>query len=80
MQFDITYKSELIEIAPISFKQVENYHIFRLQVNAKTINFVLSPKGYVLSGESTPLFFSEYWDVSVNSAKNWYLKDISQIL
>lgn len=78
--FDITYKPELIKVAPISFTQEENHHIFRLQVNAKMTNFVLSPKGYVLSGESYPLFFTEYWDVSVDSAKNWYLKDISQIL
>jgi hypothetical protein len=77
--FDITYNPELLEIAPISFTQDENYYTFRLQMNAKMINFVLSPKGYVLSGESYPLFFTEYWDISVDSAKNWYLTYISQI-
>ena len=77
--FDITYNPELIEIAPISFQEDENHYIFKLQMNAKMTNFVLSPKGYVLSGESYPLFFTEYWDVSVDSAKNCYLKDISQI-
>lgn len=77
--FDIIYHPEVIEIAPISFYQQENNYIFKFQINAKLINFVLSPKGYVLSGESYPLFFTEYWDFIVDSAKNLYLKDISQI-
>ncbi|BAY63353.1 hypothetical protein NIES22_34400 [Calothrix brevissima NIES-22] len=77
--FDIIYHPEVMEIAPLNFYQDENNYIFRFQINAKMTNFVLSPKGYVLSGESYPLFFTEYWDFMLDSAKNFYLKDISQI-
>ncbi|MBD2204088.1 hypothetical protein H6G33_30270 [Calothrix sp. FACHB-1219] len=77
--FDVIYHPEVMEVAPISFYQDENKYILRFQINAKMTNFVLSPKGYVLSGESYPLLFTEYWDFIVDSDKNFYLKDISQI-
>jgi hypothetical protein len=49
-------------------------------VNAKMTNFVISPEGYVLSGEPFSRSFSEYWDISVNSSGKWYLVNIrSQI-
>ncbi|BAZ13417.1 AAA ATPase [Calothrix sp. NIES-4071] len=77
--FDIVYNSELIEAAPISLRQSENKHIFRIQVNAKMTNFVISPTGYVLSGESYPRFFSEYWDIGVDSSGKCYLIKINQM-
>lgn len=76
--FDIIYSPELLDSAPINYTQAQNRHIFRVQVNAKMINFVLSPQGYVLSGESYPRSFSEYWDICVDSEENWYLMAIIQ--
>ncbi|BDA67681.1 hypothetical protein CAL7716_018470 [Calothrix sp. PCC 7716] len=77
--FDVVYNPELIETAPISLKQEENKHIFRVQVNAKMTNFVISPTGYVLSGESYPRFFTEYWDIAVDSSGKCYLIKISHL-
>lgn len=79
--FDQTqHKNELLSSAPISFKNEGEGHIFRVQVNAKMTNFVISTKGYVLSGEPFNRSFSEYWDISVNSSGKWYLVNIrSQI-
>lgn len=77
--FDIVYNPELIETAPISLKQEENKHIFRVQVNAKMTNFVIYRTGYVLSGESYPRFFTEYWDIAVDSSGKCYLIKISHL-
>ncbi|MDZ7954831.1 Hint domain-containing protein [Nostoc sp. DedQUE09] len=77
--FDIIYQPEVIEAAPISYKQEDNQHIFRVQVNGKMTNFVISSEGYVLSGEPFPRLFSEYWDISVNSSGKWYLVNITSL-
>ena len=74
--FDVIYRPELLEVVPISYKQEQAQHIFRLQVNAKMINFELSLEGYVLSGEPSPRSFTEYWDIGVDSAGKWYLINI----
>ncbi|WP_206757595.1 hypothetical protein, partial [Nostoc sp. FACHB-888] len=62
-----------------SYKQEDNQHIFRVQVNGKMTNFAISSEGYVLSGEPFPRLFSEYWDISVNSSGKWYLVNITSL-
>lgn len=77
--FDIIYQPEIIEIAPISYKQEQDKHIFQVQVNAKMTNFEVSPQGYVLSGEPEPRSFTEYWNISIDAENRWYLTGIEQI-
>lgn len=77
--FDLVYNPELIEAVPISLTKSENKHIFRIQVNAKMTNFVISPTGYLLSGESYPRLFTEYWDIGVDSSGKCYLIKINQM-
>ncbi|MGL5927097.1 MAG: hypothetical protein ACRC32_29755, partial [Chroococcidiopsis sp.] len=77
--YDIVYQPELLEIAPISYKQEQDKHIFKVQVNAKMTNFKVSPQGYVLSGEPEPRSFTEYWNISIDSENKCYLTGIEQI-
>ena len=74
--FDVIYQPELLQVVPISYEQEEEMHIFRLQVNAKMINFELSVEGYVLSGEPYPRSFTEYWDIGVDSRGKYYFLNI----
>ncbi|OWY65191.1 hypothetical protein B7486_43325 [cyanobacterium TDX16] len=76
---DIVYQPEIIEVAPISYKQEQGKHIFKVQVNAKMTNFKVSPQGYVLSGEPEPRSFTEYWNISIDSENKCYLTGIEQI-
>ncbi|MBD2249676.1 hypothetical protein [Nostoc sp. FACHB-888] len=79
ISFDIIYQPEIIEAAPISYKQEDNQHIFRVQINGKMTNFAISSEGYVLNGKPFPRLFSEYWDISVNSSGKWYLVNITSL-
>lgn len=75
---DVVYKPELIEAAPISLTEADNQHIFLMQLNAQIINFVISTKGTVLRGHPTPYCFTEYWQISLDTAGKWSLMSISQ--
>jgi hypothetical protein len=77
--FDIVYQPEIIELAPISYKQEQDKHMFKIQINAKITNFVLSPQGYVLSGAPEPRSFTEYWNISIDTENKWYLTGIEQV-
>jgi Pretoxin HINT domain len=76
---DIVYQPELLEIVPLGCKQAEDRYIFRVQINAKMVNFKLSPQGFVLSGKTCSRSFTEYWDIAVDLNKKCYLTNISQI-
>lgn len=77
--YDIVYQPEIIEIASISYKQGQDKHLFRVQVNAKMTNFEVSPQGYILSGEPEPRSFTEYWNISIDAENRWYLTGIEQV-
>ncbi len=77
--FDIVYNPELIEVVPINYKQEQDKHLFEIQVNAKMTNFALSSQGYILSGESFPRSFTEYWEIGLDSQRKWYLLGIAQV-
>ncbi|PSM48379.1 hypothetical protein C7Y66_14675 [Chroococcidiopsis sp. CCALA 051] len=77
--YDIVYQPEIIEVAPLSYKQEEDKHIFKIQINAKMTNFEVSPQGYVLSGEPEPRSFTEYWSISIDVENKWYLIGIEQV-
>ncbi|AFY87827.1 hypothetical protein [Chroococcidiopsis thermalis] len=77
--FDIVYQPEIIELAPISYRQEQDKHMFKIQINAKITNFVLSPQGYVRSGEPEPRSFTEYWNISIDAENKWYLMGIEQV-
>jgi hypothetical protein len=76
---DIVYQPELLEIVPLVCKRAEDRYIFRVQINAKMVNFKLSPQGFVLSGKNDSRSFTEYWDIEVDLNKKCYLTNISQI-
>ncbi|NER78991.1 MAG: hypothetical protein F6K42_05310 [Leptolyngbya sp. SIO1D8] len=77
--FDIVYQPKLDAVVPLSCHQQGENYIFKFQINAELINFSLSPKGYVLSGEAYPRSFTEYWKIRIDSAKRCYLMDIDKL-
>lgn len=77
--YDIVYQPEIIEVAPISYKQEPDKYIFKIQINAKMTNFEVSPQGYVRSGEPEPRSFTEYWNISIDAENKWYLMGIEQV-
>jgi hypothetical protein len=77
--FDIVYQPELIDVIPLLYKQESDRCFFRVQINAKMVNFELSPKGFVLSGENYARAFTEYWDIELDSDRNCHLVNIGQI-
>ncbi|MBE9016726.1 hypothetical protein IQ272_11370 [Chroococcidiopsidales cyanobacterium LEGE 13417] len=77
--FDIVYQPEILEVAPLSYKQEQDKHIFKIQINAKMTNFEVSPQGYVLSGEPEPRSFTEYWNITMDAENKWYLTGIEQV-
>ncbi|PSB59764.1 hypothetical protein C7B79_28240, partial [Chroococcidiopsis cubana CCALA 043] len=76
---DVYKRQEIIELAPISYRQEQDKHMFKIQTNAKITNFVLSPQGYVRSGEPEPRSFTEYWNISIDAENQWYLMGIEQV-
>ncbi|MGL5804906.1 MAG: hypothetical protein ACRC11_05620 [Xenococcaceae cyanobacterium] len=72
--FDIIYNPELLELIPISYKHEEDKHFLKVQINAKMVNFILSPKGYILSGESSARSFTEYWTFEIDLKKKLVFK------
>ncbi|MBE7383616.1 MAG: hypothetical protein F6J95_019630 [Leptolyngbya sp. SIO1E4] len=77
--FDIAYQPKLHAVIPLSCSQQEDSYILKFQINAELINFELSPKGYVLSGEAYPRAFTEYWTIRIDSAKGCWLIGINQL-
>ena len=77
--FDITYHPEILAAIPISYDRSSNRNIFKIQVDARMINFEISTEGYILSGEPHPRSFSEYWTIAVDDDKKCVLMDIDQI-
>ena len=77
--FDIVYQPKLQTVVPLSYVQQDNSYIFKFQINAELINFTLSPKGYVLSGEAYPRAFTEYWKIRIDAAKHCTLTDIEKL-
>ncbi|MEO1348056.1 MAG: Hint domain-containing protein [Cyanobacteria bacterium J06635_15] len=77
--FDITYEPELFEIVPLSYTQLRDNCLFKVQINAKMVNFEISSKGFVLSGEPYPRSFTEYWDIAVDNTKKCLLAGIEQV-
>lgn len=77
--FDITYKPELFEIVPLSYTKLQDECVFKIQINAKMVNFELSSKGFVVSGEPSPRSFTEYWDIALDKTKQCRLAGIEQV-
>ena len=77
--FDIVYNPEILAAIPISYDRSSNRDIFKIQVDARMINFEISTEGYILSGEAYPRSFSEYWTIAVDDDKKCVLMDIDQI-
>ena len=76
--FDIVYQPKLHAVVPLSCRQQDDSYIFEFQINAELINFELSSKGYVLSGEAHPRSFTEYWTIRIDSVKRYWLMNIAQ--
>lgn len=76
--FDIVYQPEPYEIIPLSYRQEEGKCIFRVQISARMVNFELSRRGFVLSGEAYPRSFTEYWSIGVDNTKKCNLMEINQ--
>ena len=74
--FDIVYNPKILGIAPIEFKEIDNYAIFLVQVNGSMINFEISTYGYVTSGDPNVKYFSEYWKIKIDQDKKCYLMGI----
>ena len=80
-RFDIIYQPKILEVAILDFDDETNESItFKVQVNAEMINFVISPTGYVLTGEPKIQQYSEYWDIELTSDKQWCIQDIEATL
>lgn len=76
--FNIIYLPKINEVAVIDFQSETN--IFRIQINAEMINFVISKAGYVLTGESKIQQYSEYWEIELISNGKCCIKSIEETL
>ena len=74
--FDIIYDVDLSKIIPIQFEMREELKRFLVQINGEAINFKISQKGYVISGQSTARAFTEYWDIALDANNKCYLVNI----
>ena len=79
-RFDIIYQPKILELAILDLKLESNRAIFKVQINAEMINFVISQAGYVLTGESKIQQYSEYWYIALTSDKQWCIQDIEATL
>ncbi|MGP1383834.1 MAG: polymorphic toxin-type HINT domain-containing protein [Thainema sp.] len=77
--FDIVYKPNVLDVAPLEYQQENDKAIFQIQINAEMINFDLSDEGYVLNGEPYSRSCTEFWTVGVDSEKNLELIYITQV-
>jgi hypothetical protein len=75
--YDVVYHPKVNELAPLSYEFDDGSGFFRVQINAEMVNFSLLPRGSVLSGEPTLREFTEYWDIRVDSDRQFYLLGIS---
>lgn len=73
----VIYQPKIIDLAIIDFKQLEEKSIFRVQINGEKLDFTISDKGYVLSGDSELKAFSEYWDIELNADNKCCIQEIS---
>ncbi|NEQ47186.1 MAG: hypothetical protein F6K00_28050 [Leptolyngbya sp. SIOISBB] len=73
---DVIYQPKVSEIALLDFRKEQDGHLFKVQINASMINFLISPKGYVTRGKPRLRSFTEYWKFKWNSDKRWWLADI----
>lgn len=79
--FNIIDQPKIIDTAVIDFKrEVNEVNIFRVQVNAETINFAISNRGYVLTGKPQVQQYSEYWDLELISENKCIIKAIEDTL
>ncbi|MGD1920766.1 MAG: hypothetical protein ACFCAD_18905 [Pleurocapsa sp.] len=74
--FDLVYNCKISQIEPLKFEIREELKRFVVQINGKAVNFKLSQKGYVISGQATSRSFSEYWDVGLDTNNKCYLVTI----
>ena len=77
--FDIVYDPAIAQLIPVSCIELEDGHLFEVQVNARMINFELSPSGYVLSGEPTVRSFTECWNIVRTSEGEFLLAGIQSV-
>jgi hypothetical protein len=75
--YDVIYRPKINEAIPLSYESCNDNHFFQVQINAEMVNFSLSPRGTVLSGETKIRQFTEYWDIRVDSDGQFYLLDIN---
>ena len=73
----IIYQPKIIEAAIINFEpKADGTNLFKVQINAKMTNFVISPQGYVLTGESKVQQFSEYWTIKITPENEYLIEEI----
>jgi uncharacterized membrane protein YgcG len=77
--FDIVYNPTIQAVVPTNYIKEADKHIFQIHINAEAINFSLSERGSVLSGENSPRPFTEQWEIGVDDDKNCYLIGIDQV-
>lgn len=74
--FDIIYDYNLSQIVLLKFEIREELKRFVVQINGQVINFKLSQKGYVISGQPIKRAFTEYWDIALDANNKCYLVTI----
>lgn len=79
-RFDIIYQPKILKVAILDLKLGSNRAIFKVQINAEMINFVISQTGYVLTGNPKIQQYSEYWYIALTSDKQWCIQDIEATL
>ena len=79
-RFNIIYQPRILEMAIFALDCKPNKAIFKVQINAEIINFVVSQTGYVLTGDSKIKQYSEYWYIVVTSDNQWYIQDTEATL
>lgn len=80
-RYNIIYQPKILELAVIDFEiNNDGATVFKIQINAEMINFVISQAGYVLTGESKVQQYSEYWKIKLDSNGQYFIQDIEDTL
>ena len=74
--FDLVYSCRIFKIIPIKFEIREELKRFVMQINGEMINFKVSSRGYILSGQPEPRLFTEYWDIALDIDNKCYIVTI----
>ena len=80
-RFDLIYQPKILKLAILGLEiKTNEATIFKIQINAEMINFVISQAGYILTGEPKVQQYSEYWYIELSSDGQWCIHDIKDTL